>query len=563
MIPPGKKIVLAATDSESSEYLKSTWRQMLLATLPARYAGWMGTDVSLNNEVAADGQAKYVPHGLRIVEALLLAKFSADDIAVCYPGQLHQFIGSETRVVGIHAHNPLGITFATDIYAHFYGGTHIEPVNAAEFRKLILHPVLRRHQPHLKIIVGGPGAWQIEKKNLQDEWLIDTIVDGEAEDAVLPLFEAAMRGEPLPRKVMCKSPRLEAIPRIRHRSTFGCVEITRGCGRGCQFCSVALRAGKSIPLDQILDNVRAQVAEGADTILLTTEDLFLYEQGPRFKTNIPALKRLFGSVGGVPGVKHIMLTHGTIAPVLVDPGMVEHLSEEAVGLSVNQHKASTHPDHRYANLFIGLETGSPRLFNQHMKGKSYPFRPEQWPEVVLKGMEILNKNNWFPFCTFILGLPGEKEEDTRQSLDLLFALKNSKWCVIPTLFVPLEDTRLEKKGAQGAKLFELTDLQWEFFFTCWRYNIDFYRNTPRVQWQFNLGIPLYYYAVGRKLFGGAIKYPLYRLAHFPEWLLRRKLYLDFSGRQKPRYSVPESIEIPDHSFRPLIPELEIGRVMSD
>jgi hypothetical protein len=560
---PGKKIVLAASDSESSEYMRSTWRQMLLATLPAKYAKALGTDISLRNEVAPNGQARYVPHGLRIVEALLLQKFAPEDIAVCYPGQLHLFVGTETRVVGIHAHNPLGITFATDIYAHFYGGAHIEPINAAEFRKLITHPALRQHKSHLKIIVGGPGSWQIEKKGLQDEWLVDTIVDGEAEDVVLPLFEAAVRGEPLPRKVECKSPKLSAIPRIKHRSTFGVVEITRGCGRGCQFCSVALRAGKSIPLPQILDNVRTQVAEGADTILLTTEDLFLYEQGPRFKTNVPALKKLLTSVTSVPGVKHIMLTHGTMAPVLVEPGMIGELSPEAVGFSVNQHKSSTHPENRYANLFIGLETGSVRLFKEYMKGKSYPFRPEQWPDVVLKGMEILNKNDWFPFCTFILGLPGEKPEDTKQSLDLLYALKDARWCVVPTLFVPLEDTRLEKKGAQGAQLFNLTDLQWEFFFTCWRYNLDFYRNTPSVMLKFNLGVPIYYYLMGRKLFGDAIKYPLFRLGHFPEWLLRRKLYLDFSNGHRPKFRVPERVDIPEHGFRPMIPELEIGRAMMD
>ena len=40
----GRKIVLAASDSESSEYLRSTWRQMLLATLPARFARYMGAD---------------------------------------------------------------------------------------------------------------------------------------------------------------------------------------------------------------------------------------------------------------------------------------------------------------------------------------------------------------------------------------------------------------------------------------------------------------------------------------------------------------------------------------
>jgi radical SAM superfamily enzyme YgiQ (UPF0313 family) len=557
----GKKIVLAASDSESNEYLRSTWRQMLLATLPARYAKYVGTDWSIKNEVLADGQASYVPHGLRIVEALLLKNFSSDDIAVCYPDQLDQFVGDDTRAVGIHAHNPLGITFATDVYAYFYG-REVEPINAAEFRRLILHPALRRHKDHLKIIVGGPGGWQIEKKNLQDEWLIDCIVHGEAEDVVLDLFESAVRGETLPPRVECHSPNLENIPPIHHRSTFGVVEITRGCGRGCQFCSVALRGGKSIPLDQIVQNVRTQVAEGADTILLTTEDIFLYEQGPKFDTNVPALKRLLESVSAVDGVDYVMLTHGTMAPIVKEPHMIEELSPVAVGKSVNRHAASTHPENRYANLFIGIETGSVRLFKQFMKGKGYPYRPEQWPDVILKGMEILNKNNWFPFCTWILGLPGETPDDTKESLDLLYALKDAKWCVIPTLFVPLEDTRLEQKN--GAKLVELTDLQWEFFFTCWRYNIDFYRKEPSLQWRFNLGIPLYYYMLGRRLFGKAMKYPLFRLGHFPEWFLRRKLYLDLSGSREPRFRVPEHVEVPEHRLRPAIPELiHLGGLASD
>ena len=552
MAVAGRKIVLAASDSESSEYLRSTWRQMLLATLPARYAKYMGADWSSSNEVAPDGQARYVPNGLRVVEALLLKDFSPDDIAVCYADQLDRFIGDETRVVGIHAHNPLGITFATDVYAGLYG-RECEPINAAEFQRLITHPVLLRHKPHLKLIVGGPGSWQIEHKGLQDQWQIDCLVYGEAEDLVRPLFRAATDGAEIPRKIEGESPSLESIPPIRHRSTLGVVEITRGCGRGCQFCSVALRSGKSIPLDQILENVRVQVAEGADSIMLTTEDLFLYEQGPRFQTNVPALKRLFESVAAVNGVQHVGLTHGTIAPAVVNPGVIEELSPVAVGMSVNRHQASTHPDKRYAMMFVGLETGSVRLFKQFMKGKSYPFRPEQWPDVVLKGMETMNRHNWFPMCTFILGLPGEKPEDTRQSLDLLFALKDAKWCVIPTLFVPLEDTRLEKK--KSARVVELTDLQWEFFFTCWRYNIDFFRKSAWVQWRFNVGIPLYYYFLGRRLFGDVMKYPLLRLGHFPEGWLRRHLYLDFSGRPEPRYRVPHHVHIPEHTSRPELPVL--------
>jgi radical SAM superfamily enzyme YgiQ (UPF0313 family) len=523
---------------------------MLLATLPQQYAKWMGTDWSTQIETNPDGSAKYVPNGLRVVEALLSRKFSPDDVVVCYPDQLEKFVGDDTRVVGIHAHNPLGITFATDVYAGFYG-QECEPINAYEFRRLIQHPAIQKRRPGLKVIVGGPGAWQLEHKNLLGAWGVDCVVHGEAEEVVTELFESAVRGEAIPTRVECASPKLESIPSGVNRSTFGVVEITRGCGRGCQFCSVALRSGKSLPLPHILDNVRRAVEQGADTITLTTEDLFLYEQGKKFATNVPALERLLQSVAGVAGVRHLMLTHGTMAPVVLQPDIVDRL-HLAVDKSVNQHPDSTHPEHRYAMMFVGLETGSVRLFRQFMKGKSYPYRPEQWPDVVLKGMETMNRANWFPMCTFIIGLPGETDADVRESLDLLYSMKHAKWCVIPTLFVPLEDTRLEKAG--GAKIARLTDLQWEFFFTCWRYNIDFFRREKSVQMKFNLGIPLYYYSIGRKLFGPPMKYPLLRLAHFPERLLRRKLYLDFSNGNRPRYKVRDAVEVPEERRRPELPE---------
>ena len=548
-MPKGRLIVLAASTSESTEYQRSTWRQMLLATLPQQYARFMGTDWSTQVETNPDGSAKYVPNGLRVVEALLARRFSPEDVAVCYPEQLEQFVGDDTRVIGIHAHNPLGITFATDVYAGLYGRA-CEPINAFEFRRLIQHPAIQGRRPRLKVILGGPGAWQIEHKNLQDEWGIDCLVHGEAEEVVTGLFEAAARGEAIPRRIECKSPRPESIPYGLNRSTFGVVEITRGCGRGCQFCSVALRDGKSIPPPHILENVRRQVAQGADTIMLTTEDLFLYEQGRKFETNVPALRRLFESVAAVPGVRHISLTHGTMAPVVVRPEIVEEL-HLAADKSVNQHPDSTQAEHRYAMMFVGLETGSVRLFRQFMKGKSYPFRPEQWPDVVMKGVEIMNRANWFPMCTFILGLPGETDADMRESLDLLYSLKNAKWCVIPTLFVPLDDTRLRTED--GARIARLTDLQWEFFFTCWRYNIDFFRREKSVQWKFNLGVPLYYYGIGRKLFGSSMKYPLLRLAHFPEQILRRKLYLDFSNGNRPRFTAPESVPVPEERRRPEMP----------
>jgi radical SAM superfamily enzyme YgiQ (UPF0313 family) len=528
---------------------------MLLGTLPAKYSQfpYYMIDISWKNEVHDDGSAVAVPNGLRVVESILLEKFSADDIAVCYPDQLDLFIGEDTKVVGIHAHNPLGITFATDVYAHFYGDA-VEPINAAEFRRLITHEAIKKHKDHLKVIVGGPGSWQLEKKNLVDEWNVDCIVDGEAEDFVLDLFERAIRGESLPKHVDGRSPKMEDIPTTKNRSTFGVVEVTRGCGRGCQFCSIALRKGRSLPLEHILENVRIQVANGADTIMLTTEDIFLYEQGPKFDTNVPALVKLFESVAAVPGVKHVVQSHGTIAPIVRNPEVIEELSPVCVNKSTHIHHASTHPENRYASLFIGLETGSPRLFNQFMKGKAYPYKGEQWGDVILKGMEIMNRHNWFPFCTWIVGLPGETDDDVKKSLDLLHALRGSKWVIIPTLFVSLDETRMG--GNESAQLYKLTELQWEFFFTCWRYNLDFYRDDASFHRKFNLGVPIYYYLLGRRMFGKQMKYPIMRLAHFPEKFLSRRLYLDL--RKTSPLKAPETVEIPQPKARPVIPaELEL------
>jgi hypothetical protein len=188
----GKKIVLVASRTESNERDQDCWVQMLFATLPSNIAHHFTDLTCLENEVRPDGQAQYVPNGLRVVESILLQQFSPEEVAVCYPDQLEMFVGEETRAVGVHAHNPLGITFATDVYAQLVGPEN-EPLNATEFKKLILHPALRRHKHHLNILIGRPGAWQIEQTGMQKDWGIDCVVDGEAEALILISFPGGGR----------------------------------------------------------------------------------------------------------------------------------------------------------------------------------------------------------------------------------------------------------------------------------------------------------------------------------------------------------------------------------
>src|SRR5262245_27497012 len=504
---------------------------MLSATIPQKYSKTFFNKESFKNESWPDGRAKYVPNGLRMVETLLLREYSNDDVVVCYVDQLDRFVGPETKVLAIHAHNPLGISYATDVYSKL-AGENLMPVNAHEFIKIVTHPVIRKFRP--TIVVGGPGAWQLEKADRLDEFHIDYLIDGEIERVFSDLFRRIIDGDPtLPRIV--KIPKdmqatVEEIPVVRHRSTFGVCEITRGCGRGCQFCSPATKVGRSFPLEHIIASAEVNAREGATEVMLASEDMFLYEQLPNFETNVPALEKLLRSIASVPGIQTIQTSHITIAPVVKDPSIIERLTPLVVPYSHLRHKDSTESDNRVADPIIGLETGSARLFNTYMKGKAYPYKAHQWHDVVLKGMEILNRHNWFPFCTFILGLPGETDDDTKQSLDLLFELRHAKGMFVPTFFVPLENTRMEKKTS--AKLIEMTDLQWEFFFTCWKYNLDFWRSGSKASLKFALGVPLYYSLLGKRLFGHGIKYPLWRFAGVPDRLMSNRLYLDFTGYKR-------------------------------
>jgi radical SAM superfamily enzyme YgiQ (UPF0313 family) len=524
-------IVLTASSTEASEWHHSIWQQMMSATVPQKFADTFFNKVSFENETWSDGRAKYVPNGLRMVETLLLREYAEEDVVTCYVENLDKFVGPETKVLAIHAHNPLGISYATDVYAKIFG-ENLLPLNAHQFLRIVKHPVIDKYKP--KIVVGGPGAWQLERANRLDEFKIDYLIDGEIERVFSDLFKRIMEGDPsLPRII--KLPKdtqatVEEIPVVRHRSTFGVVEITRGCGRGCQFCGPATKVGRSFPLEHIIDSVKVNAREGATEIMISSEDMFLYEQLPNFETNVPALEELFASIISVPGIETIQTSHITMAPVVKDPTIIERLTPLLVPYSHVQHKDSTDPDRRATDPIIGLETGSARLFNTYMKGKAYPYKGHQWRDVILKGMETLNRYNWFPFCTFIIGLPGETEADTKESLDLLYDLRHAKGTFVPTFFVPLEDTRMEKK--KGAKLIEMTDLQWEFFFTCWKYNLEFWYGGSKQNKKFALGVPIYYNMMGKKLFGRGIKYPLLRFAGVPDRFLRRHMYLDFTGYRR-------------------------------
>ena len=80
---------------------------------------------------------------------------------------------------------------------------------------------------------------------------------------------------------------------------------------------------------------------------------------------------------------------------------------------------STHPKHKALVPLVGLETGSVRMAKQIMPSKGVPFPIDEWPSVFVRGLEVMNKNNWFPAATLIVGNPGEADVDVMATIDLI------------------------------------------------------------------------------------------------------------------------------------------------
>ncbi len=271
----GVKVVLTASATEMSDFANNPFVAFIGGFGRGPVPLWflrraLYAPVQLNN---GDGRAMCAPYGLRKVEALLLNDgFSESEVAVVHPKNLQEFIGPNTKAVGISSMDPTGMGYVSKTYSSIVGGG--ESMNSIEFRKLVEHRSIEKYKP--KVIVGGFGSWQLERGKLTDFYGVDCVVIGEGENVVQDVFRKAVNGEPLPRVVRAENNTDYEVPLIRHPAIHGCVEVSRGCGRNCQFCTPTMQKKRDVPLESILKEVEITAKEGCDGITLVTEDLFLY-----------------------------------------------------------------------------------------------------------------------------------------------------------------------------------------------------------------------------------------------------------------------------------------------
>ncbi|MCK4458070.1 MAG: B12-binding domain-containing radical SAM protein, partial [Thermoplasmata archaeon] len=417
----GVPIVLTAPRSEISTYSGDPFTAFV-ATFPRKLIpNFFVKSEWLEAKDNADGTARFLPYGLRKVEAMLVDEFGEENVASVHPDNLNRFVGPDTKAVGVSTMDSMGLAYVSLTYNSLFGFGG-ESLDAYEFEKVLGDPAFTRFDP--RIIVGGAGSWQVRDAGKMDELGIDTLVHGESENVLTDLFHKALNGEPLPKEVYGPAVDDDSIPSIKRAASYGVVEITRGCGRGCSFCSPTNRRKNSRPLDFIMKEVETNVRGGTNSIFTATEDMFIYQCGPRFKPNREAVVKLYKSIAEHPGVDYIHLSHASIAPAVYDPDMVEELTPILEEKSLYSPRLRKSYDRRFPTVLFGIETGSIRIMEKYMRGKALPYDVKDWHEIVTQGVGIFNDNGWRPLGTIITGWPGETEDDTMETLELLDKMKD-------------------------------------------------------------------------------------------------------------------------------------------
>lgn len=406
------------------------------------------------------GRALVAPHGLRRVESALIGSgvVSPDEVVVVSPKKLGNFISNETAVIGISVIDPLGKGPASTTFSGEWGIIHREPFTKMMFRNLICSEEIRRAKKNgAKVVVGGPGAWQLDGIDLE-KLGIDVLVLGEGEVVFPEVVRSILNSEiKTPAKVKADFRQIldgDKIPPLRGGTVGGIVEVSRGCGRGCSFCMPTLRKIRHRPVQDIVADVKTNIRSGQRGICLHAEDVLRYGSFNLLPDHQKVIG-LFTALEGIEGIGVSSISHAAMASIAASPQTVMDISEI---LRLDRS--------RWMGFQTGIETGSPEILQRYMRNKAYPFRPEEWHDVVESAFSTCHENNWVPAATLMINLPGEKADDVIKTTELVEKLRDYRSLIVPLLFVPFDGEGKRMRMIEDAEYYHF-----ELYRAVWRHDM--------------------------------------------------------------------------------------------
>lgn len=399
-------------------------------------------------------RAEAAPLGLRLVEASLLkGGFSVDDVAVVSPELLKHAIGPATRAVLVSSGDPLGLGMNDSTMSGIGGGRPFAPI---WFEAMMRELTRMKVQHGFRIIFGGPGAWQLEQDpDARRRLGIDSVFLGYAEGDIAQIVAKVCAGGEVETLHVARSVPVDGIPPIAGPTIMGVVEVSRGCGLGCPFCTLAAEPMLHMPIWKILSDVETNVAGGMTSVSLVSEDILRYgSSGGRLAPD--RLLELVRAVRSVRMLRLIQLDHVNVSSAARFP--LDALAE--LRRILVRGTAS-----RMVWVNLGVETASGDLLaSASCRGKLHPFMPNEWEDVCEEAVRRLLAAGFVPMLSLILGLPGETDEHVRRTWKFVRRLRGQRVLVFPVFYAPVRP---------GGRAFGIRDMgreHWRLFRESYEFN---------------------------------------------------------------------------------------------
>lgn len=474
-MPLQPEIVLVADRSLSANYsiiFEGMFGTMQTTCVPEFI---MKTLMAPKMPVSSEGIAAALPLGLRRVESALYNELNltSDNIACATPETLPKLIGDWTKLVIVSSSDPLGRGMSNTTTSCFWSGRLYTEYWTD---KMMLQLVRLKNKHNFKIMAGGAGSWQWHQDlDACRRHGIDAIWEGYFEQDG-PQFVSHLLNDTMPTGfiepsgIAYKFSRSCAIDKVRpiiSPSMLGIIELSRGCGKACNFCPMSDKKMQHLPVDLICSDIETNVAGGFKNVVSGSED-FLRYGAETFKPNFDALCKLLEAMRTIHGKNFLQVDHVNISSVLqFDDQQLKHL---------RQLMSWESPcDYLWVNM--GAETASGRLIKENCPGKAAPFDTENWGQMIIDAADKLIRCGFFPVLSFVLGLPGETPDDVRHTLSVVRELVKRRLVIFPIFFEPSDSEFRKTAPAFNISSMSLDHL--ELYSTCYEQN---FKEVPPMFW---------------------------------------------------------------------------------
>ncbi|MGJ8526696.1 tRNA-2-methylthio-N(6)-dimethylallyladenosine synthase [Halomonadaceae bacterium LMG 33818] len=231
--------------------------------------------------------------------------------------------------------------------------------------------------------------------------------------------------------------KFDRLPAPKSEGASAFVSVMEGCSKYCSFCVVPYTRGEEIsrPFDSVLDEVTQLAEQGVREINLLGQNVNAYRGLDEFGDEVD-LAELIATIAGIEGIDRIRFT--TSHPVEFSESLIQAYAEVPELVS---------------HLHLPVQSGSNRILSAMKRGHERDMYIDK-----LERIRALRPDISFS-SDFIIGFPGETEEDFEQTMDLInrigfdqsFSFIYSKRPGTPASSLP-DDTPEEVKKERLARL---------------------------------------------------------------------------------------------------------------